>query len=236
MTEAFSISKAIRLTDIKKYRLWAAQTKATFGVHGVMDIVSAQRLRPNAPETLDAESMTEDAARQAQEAKQWDRQNALACQALLTVLPDSELTNVSHLKLASEIWSHLAEEHGAISSAWRAIANHNFYQMLKDKSTSVDAHIPVFTSYLQDLNYNRDTPFEDVDVNVAFLASLGPSWQTFQQSMGDRVNKLKPAMLYAEVRAFELRKDKGEQSTNEEDTAFALKRVEKGSVEKKDGG
>jgi hypothetical protein len=235
MTEAFSISKTIRLTelsDIKKWRLWAGQTEATFQVHGVMDIVLGQRLRPKVPETPSAE--TEDDARHIQEAKQWDRQNALARQALLAVLPDSELTNVSHLKLASEIWSRLSDEHGAVSTARRAIANRNFYQLLKDKSTSVDDHIPVFTSYLQDLNYNSEVPLKDVDVNVAFLASLGPSWQTFQQSMGDRVNKLKPAMLYAEVRAFELQKGKGEQS--EEHVAFALHKVRKGRVEKKDGG
>jgi hypothetical protein len=253
------VSKTIRLTelsDTKSYRLWAAQTEATFGVHGVMDIVLGERLRPKVPETLVAESMAEDdarraqevaarqaqedhVARQAQETKKWDRQNALARQALLACLPTSELTNVYQLKLASEIWSRLAQEHGAISTARRAIANRNFYQLLKAPSTSVDAHIPVFTSYLQDLNYNSDIPLKDVDVNVAFLASLGPSWQTFQQSMGERVNTLKPAMLYAEVRVFESQKDKAEQpeKANEDNVAFALHKVQKGKVEKRrDGG
>ena len=196
-----AISKTIRLTelsDIKNYRLWAAQTEATFGVHGVMDIVLGQRLRPKIPETPNAPE-TEDDAQRIQEAKQWDRQHALARQALLACLPVSELTNVYQFKLASEIWTRLSQEHGAISSARPAIANRNFYQLLKAPSTSIDAHIPVFTSYLQDLNYNSEKPLKDTDVNVAFLASLGPSWQTFQQSMGERVNTLKPAMLYAEV-------------------------------------
>ena len=47
-------------------------------------------------------------------------------------------------------------------------SNRNFYQLLKAPSTSVDAHIPVFTSYLQDLNYNSDIPLKDVDVNDFF--------------------------------------------------------------------
>jgi hypothetical protein len=62
-----------------------------------------------------------------------------------------------------------------ISTARCAIANRNFYQLLKEPTISVDAHIPVFTFCLQDLNYNSEAPLKDVDVNVAFLASLGPS-------------------------------------------------------------
>lgn len=234
----FMVSKTIHLTeltDTKSYRLWAAQTEATFGVHGVMDIVLGKRLRPSVPEISDANSITEDGARQALEAKKWDRQHALARQALLACLPKSELTNVYQLKLASEIWSRLAQEHGAISYARRATANRNFYQLIKDPATSVDDHIPVFTSHLQDLNYNLQTPLDDVDVNVAFLASLGPSWQTFQQSMGERVNTLKPAMLYAEVRAFEMQKDIAEQSDK---VAFAtMRKIKTGRIEKRrDGG
>jgi hypothetical protein len=181
--------------------------------------------------------MTEDAVRQIQEAKKWDRQHALARQALLACLSQSVLINVYQLKSANEIWVRLAQEHGATSTARRAIANRNFYQLLKAKSTSVDAHIPVFESYLQDLNYNRETPLEDSEVNIAFLASLGPSWQTFQLSMGERVNTLKPAMLYAEVRAFESQNNNGEQSGNDDHVAFALHKVRKGGVEKRrDGG
>jgi hypothetical protein len=52
--------------------------------------------------------------------------------------------------------------------------------------------------------------------------------------MGDRVNQLKSAMLYAEVRAFELQEDKGEQS--EEHVTFALHKVKKGRVEKRQEG
>lgn len=235
--DSFSVSKTIRLTELdpKSWRLWAAQTEATFGVHGVMDIVLGQRLHPKVPETSDAESMTEDGARKAQEAKKWDRQHALARQALLACLPKSELTNVYQFKLASEIWSRLAEEYGAISTARRAIANRDFYSLIKDPDTSIDTYIPVFTSRLQDLNYNLEVPLKNVDVNIAFLASLGPPWQTFQQSMGERINTLKPAMLYAEVRAFELQKGKAGQS--DEHVAYAMHRVQKGRIEKRrDGG
>ena len=168
---SFSVSKTIRLTELdpKSYRLWAAQTEATFGVHGVMDIALGKRLRPKVHETSDAESMTEDGARQAQEAKKWDKRHALANQALLTCLPKSELTNVYQLKLASEIWTRFAQEHGAISTARRAIANRDFYSLIKDPDTSVDTYIPVFTSRLQDFNYNLEAPLKTSMSTSLFL-------------------------------------------------------------------
>jgi hypothetical protein len=220
MASEFTVSKTIRLADLDpdSYRLWAAQTEATFSVHGVWDIVIGDRLRPDQP------------ALAVDESAKWDKQHALARQALLACLRKSELTNVYQLKLASEIWSRLAQEHGATSLARRAIANRNFYQLVKGLSTSVDAYIPVFTSYLQDLNYNLEVPLKDDEVNIAFLASLGPPWQTFQLSMGERVKTLKPAMLYAEVRAFELQKGTAEEP--DEKVAYALHRVHKGRVGK----
>jgi len=53
--------------------------------------------------------------------------------------------------------------------------------------------------------------------------------------MGERINTLKPAMLYAEVRAFGLQKGKAGQSN--EHVAYAMHRVQKGRIEKRrDGG
>src|ERR1700685_1210484 len=120
MASEFTVSKTIRLTELApdSYRLWAAQTEATFTVQGVWDIVVGERLRHDHPAPLNA----------VDEASKWDRQHALTRQALLACLPKSELTNVYQFKLASEIWSRLAQEHGAISIARRAIANRNFYQ------------------------------------------------------------------------------------------------------------
>jgi len=165
----------IHLTDLvpANYRLWTAQTEATFAVYRIIDIIRGECLRPD-----------DSNGRQATQAIKWDRQHALACQALLACLPPSELTKVYQLQLASEIWTRLAQEHSAVSTARRAIAFRNFYQLTKAPSTSVQPHIDAFTAHLQDLNYNFDAPLPDVDVNIAFLTSLGLSWQTFQQSMG----------------------------------------------------
>ena len=90
------------------------------------------------------------------------------------------------------------------------MASRNFYQLTKAPSISIQTHIDAFTTHLQDLNYNLEVPLPDIDVNIAFFASLGSSWQTFQQSMGERVNILKPAMLYAKVLAFEAQRDRAE--------------------------
>jgi len=108
MASESSVSKTIRLTDLvpANYHLWAAQTEATFAIHGVMDVVLAERLRPD-----------DGNGRQASQAIKWDRQHALACQALLACLPPSELTKVYQLQSASDIWARLAQEHGTISIA-----------------------------------------------------------------------------------------------------------------------
>jgi len=227
MATESSVSKTIRLTDLvpANYRLWATQTEATFTVHGIMDIILEERLRPTD-------------ARQASQAIKWDRQHALARQALLACLPPSELTKVYQLQSATEIWARLAQEHGAISTARRAMASRNFYQLTKAPSTSIQTHIDAFTTHLQDLNYNLDAPLPDVDVNIAFLASLGSSWQTFQQSMGERINTLKPAMLYAEVLAFEAQKARAETAEKMigEGIANFTTRRGNGRIDKRRGG
>ena len=193
-----------------------------------MDIVLGECLRPSD-------------VRQASQAIKWDRQHALARQALLARLPPSELTKVYQLQSTNEIWTRFAQEHGAISTARRAMASRNFYQLTKASSTSIQTHIDAFTTHLQDLNYNLDAPLPDVDVNIVFLASLGSSWQTFQQSMGERVNTLKPAMLYAEVLAFDAQKvraelsEKAVQGNEESDKVANFTRIHRGRIEKRHG-
>ena len=91
-----------------------------------------------------------------------------------------------------------------------AMAFWDFYQSIKALSTSIQTHIDVFTTLLQDLNYNLDALLSDFDVNIAFLASLNSSWQAFQQSIGERISALKSAVLYAEVLAFEMQKARAE--------------------------
>jgi len=88
------------------------------------------------------------------------------------------------------------------------MVSRNFYRLTKVPSTSIQTHIDAFTTHLQDLNYNLEVSVPDIDVNIAFLASLGSSWHTFQESMGERVNTLKPALLYAEVVAFEAQRNR----------------------------
>jgi hypothetical protein len=64
-------------------------------------------------------------------------------------------------------------------------------------------HINAFTKLQQEVNYHRKSPLSDVDVNLAFLQSLGEDWRTFQQSLGSRLHALAPPMLFAEVLAFD---------------------------------
>jgi hypothetical protein len=47
-------------------------------------------------------------------------------------------------------------------------------------------------------------------INLAFLRSLGPNYETFQQAMGDQTDKLKPGELYARIKAPAESKDEPE--------------------------
>jgi hypothetical protein len=47
----------------------------------------------------------------------------------------------------------------------------------------------------------------DAQVNLVFLCSLGPNYETFQQAMGEQTYKLKPGELYARVKALAESKD-----------------------------
>jgi len=67
----------------------------------------------------------------------------------------------------------------------------------------MQSHINQFTKLQQEVNYHRELPLSDVDVNLAFLQSLGEDWRTFQQSLGSKIHSISPPMLFAEVQAFE---------------------------------
>jgi len=67
----------------------------------------------------------------------------------------------------------------------------------------MQSHINQFTKLQQEANYHRESPLSDVDVNLAFLQSLGDDWRTFQQSLGSRIHSISPPTLFAEVLAFE---------------------------------
>ena len=64
-------------------------------------------------------------------------------------------------------------------------------------------YINEFTRLQQEVNYHRGSLLLNIDVNLAFLQSLGDSWKTFQQSMGPRLSIITPPTLFAEVLAFE---------------------------------
>jgi hypothetical protein len=99
MATEFSVSKTIRLTALvpDDYRLWAAQTEATFSVHGVWDLMLGQRVRPQPGDAPSSGNRPARASPAVDDATKWERQHALAHQALLACLPPSELTKVYQL-------------------------------------------------------------------------------------------------------------------------------------------
>ena len=208
--------KTIKLTGLvpENYRLWASQSESTFRVYGVLEIVLGREPNPN-PERAASSTPSSDTpgdgdvqerpvtAAQRKSIEQWQSRHDLARQALLTCLEPAELTKVYHLQLASEIWKRLADEYGAISDLKRAQASAAFYALQKQENMPMKNHINTFTQLQQEVNYHRDIPLSNIDVNLAFLQSLGDSWKTFQQSIAPRLHSITPPTLFSEVLAFE---------------------------------
>lgn len=214
MTEVRT-EKTIRLTGLHpdNYRLWAAQSESTFRVHGVLDIVLGREPNPErAVLSTPSDESSSDAdvaqarpvtAAQRKAIEKWQHRHDLAHQALLACLQPAELTKVYQFKSAHEIWKRLADEYGPVSDIRRAQATSEFYSLQKKSSKSMQEHINEFTRLQQEVNYHRDSLLSNIDVNLAFLQSLGESWKTFQHSMGPRLNTITPPTLFAEVLAFE---------------------------------
>jgi hypothetical protein len=206
--------KTIRLTGLipENYRLWASQSEATFRVYGVLDIVLGREANPS-PERAASSTPSEStpdhnaepplSAAQRKLIEKWQLRHDLSRQALLSCLQPAELTKVYHLQSAHDIWKCLADEYGGVSDLKRAQANASFYSLQKQPTLSMQDHINAFTKLQQEVNYHRESPLSDVDVNLAFLQSLGEDWRTFQQSLGSRLHTLAPPMLFAEVLAFD---------------------------------
>jgi gag-polypeptide of LTR copia-type len=208
--------KTIRLTGLvpENYRLWASQSESIFRVFGVLNIVLGRESHPHperaASSTLsDTQSDTDVqverpiTAAQRKSIEQWQSRHDLARQALLTCLEPTELTKIYHLQLAHEIWKRLADEYGAVSDLKRAQASAAFYTLQKRSSMSMPNHINAFTQLQQEVNYHREAPLSNIDVNLTFLQSLGEPWKTFQQSIAPRLHSITPPTLFSEVLAFE---------------------------------
>jgi hypothetical protein len=95
------------------------------------------------------------------------------------------------------IWARLADEYGAVSELRRAHAEASFHTLLKKDDTPIQDHINTFTKLQQEVDYHRGSIplLSDIQVNLAFLRSLGESAKTFQQSMGARIHTIKPSVL-----------------------------------------
>lgn len=212
MAESRNEKKIIKLKELQpnNYRLWAAQSESTFEVHGVLDIVLGREPHPSAaqattpPEDADAPVLLTPAQRRS--AVMWEQKNAIARQALLACLQPAELTKVYSAKSAHDIWQRLADEYGAISNLRLAHAESAFYSFRKDPQTPMQDHINKFAALQQDVDYQRGISMphlSDIQINLAFLNSLGYEWKGLHTSMGGRINSIKPATLYSEILALQ---------------------------------
>ena len=212
MAEPRAEKKTIKLKELQpsNYRLWAAQSESTFEIHGVLDIVLGREPHPYPTQAAtpsdDSDGPAALTVAQRRSVAAWEQKNALARQALLTCLQPPELTKFYSMKSAHDIWQRLADEYGALSNIRLAHAESMFYSLRKNPQTSMQDHINQFTALQQDVDYQRGTALphlSDVQINLAFLTSLGDDWKAFHTSMSGRINSIKPATLFSEVISFQ---------------------------------
>src|SRR5271154_1252957 len=189
-----------------EYRLWEAQTRTTFDVHNLTDIVLGKEPDPTPsvnPEAENDEPIIVLTPNQRKAIADWDRRHKLAKQSLLSCLQGPELMKVFQLKLASEVWSRLADEYGKTSDIKHGQAEFEFHSLQKG-STPLEEHINRFIKLQHEVNLNSPPgvpPMTETLANLAFLRSLGDEWSDFQRSIGPRAYTMKPGELFAEVRA-----------------------------------
>ena len=219
--------KTVKLAPFKPehYRLWKLQAELTLQVHNLHNIVLGREPIPSAgpaaqtesTETPEASTSTSSTAAPThairvttpalqRKIQEWERRHTLAHKALVNALEPPELIKVSHLKTAHEIWTRLQDEYGHISQIQCIKAENDLHALIKTPPTPMKDHIQEFTRRQEEVDYQRpgDIPLmTNTQINLAFMRSLGDDWKVFHQALGDRVNTLKPAELYAQVLAYD---------------------------------
>src|SRR5881394_301194 len=106
--------KTISLSKLKPegYRLWVMTTRATLGVHGLLDIVEGREVDPT-PTNPDGTVGVINAQLRSRIQK-WKRNHELAREALLRSLEPAELVKVDAEDSAFTIWNRLGEEYGQV--------------------------------------------------------------------------------------------------------------------------
>ena len=82
----------------------------------------------------------------------------------------------------------------------------NFTHWLKHTSTPMKDHIQAFIQRQEEVDYQCPgdiQPMTNTQINLAFMRSLGDDWKVFNQALGDNINAMKPAELYAQVQAYD---------------------------------
>jgi hypothetical protein len=108
---------------------------------------------------------------------------------------------------------HLEQEYGQISEIRRTTARHELYFLRKDRTTSMDDYIRMFTRLQTMADYHRpatNPPMNKEDINLIFMTSLRDKWKVYRQAMGTRVTAMTTAQLFVEMGALEIQ-DKGDE-------------------------
>ena len=207
----YSKVKPIKLApwNAEEFLLWQRMVTLTFRIHGVWSIVDGSEPMPTppTPPTLTGDNAmgitTLADASFTCSLEDWRRRNTLACEALVNCVKGHELRHISIMENAHDIWTLLDQTYGRKSFMRLATAQLELRKLLKQPTTSMQAHIDAFENLRSTIDNNSSKPMEKPDVNQTFISSLGPSWIQFHQANQQHLAVWEPEQLYDEVKAFE---------------------------------
>jgi hypothetical protein len=123
----------------------------------------------------------------------WQTRHALAREALLKCLEPAELIKVLPFRrTAAAIWIRLQQECGRPLDFEYIRVNNEYMNLRRTENISITDHIDRFNQLLQELEYRPSaiTPLQPESVNLQFMISLGPGWDTFILAKGDWIQPL----------------------------------------------
>ena len=217
------VEKTVTLKPFKsdEYLIWRVQAEATFRVHGLLEIIKGEEIRPTEEYTGDASSSVSESADK-NRILHYEQRHNRAYQALINCLETPEAIKVYSLNSAHAVWKRLEEEYGQISEIRRTTALQDLYSLRKNPSDSMEEHIRNFTRLQTLADYHRpaqNRPMDKEDINLLFLTTLGDEYKVYRQAMGTRVTAMTTAQLFAEFRALEMvdanEKTNGNGTTNQ---------------------
>ena len=183
--DTFSKVKPIKLApwNAEEFLLGQRMVALTFCIHGVWSIVNGSEPMPTppmpstpTPTENNAMGITTPAdASFARSFEDWRRCNTFACVTLVNCVKGHKLRHISVIENAHDMWALLNQAYGKKSSMQLITAQLELRKLVKQSTTSMQAHINAFETLRSTIDNNSSKPMDKQNVNQIFISTFSPS-------------------------------------------------------------